>query len=116
MKHITYTPNGVCSRRMEIDVEDGKIIDVYTVSHAESKGYGDQCQTEEYYEQYRGKGDEEIKVSANKYSDYSDDLIPTDTTDVGAIASSTNTTIGYQKAVKLAFKAFELLTAEGEDN
>lgn len=23
VKHISYTPNGVCSRKMEIDVEDG---------------------------------------------------------------------------------------------
>ena len=28
MEKINYTPNGVCSRRMEIEVEDGKIIAV----------------------------------------------------------------------------------------
>ena len=94
--------------------KDGKIIDVVTVSHAESKGYGDKCATDEYYEQYRGKGDDEIKVSAGSYAGYTDDYISADTTDVGAIASATNTTLGYQKAVKLAFKAFELLIGGNE--
>ncbi len=28
MKHITYTPHGVCSRQIDIDVEDGIIIEV----------------------------------------------------------------------------------------
>lgn len=28
MEKINYTPNGVCSRRMEIEVDDGKIIAV----------------------------------------------------------------------------------------
>ncbi|MBE6535365.1 MAG: TIGR03905 family TSCPD domain-containing protein [Ruminococcaceae bacterium] len=31
MEKITYTPNGVCSRRMEIEVEDGKITAVKIV-------------------------------------------------------------------------------------
>ena len=31
MEKINYTPNGVCSRRMEIEVEDGKIIAVKIV-------------------------------------------------------------------------------------
>ncbi|MBQ7383675.1 MAG: TIGR03905 family TSCPD domain-containing protein [Clostridia bacterium] len=26
MEHITYTPKGVCSRKIDIDVEDGKIV------------------------------------------------------------------------------------------
>lgn len=26
MKHITYKPNGVCSRQMDIDIEDGVIV------------------------------------------------------------------------------------------
>ncbi len=26
MEHITYTPKGVCSRKIDIEVEDGKII------------------------------------------------------------------------------------------
>lgn len=31
MEKINYTPNGVCSRRMEIEVDDGKIIAVKIV-------------------------------------------------------------------------------------
>lgn len=31
MEKINYTPNGVCSRRMEIEVEDGKIMAVRIV-------------------------------------------------------------------------------------
>lgn len=31
MEKITYTPNGVCSRKMEIEVEDGKIAAVKIV-------------------------------------------------------------------------------------
>ena len=98
--------------KLSIDAE-GKIIDVLTASHNESKGLGDSCATEEYYEQYRGKGDGDIKVSA-KYPDHDGtDLIPSDSTDVGIIASSTYTTVGYQTAIKAAFAAFNALTAEG---
>ena len=90
--------------------KDGAIIDCVTVSHNESKGYGDVCATEEYYDQYKGKVDEDIKVSVN-HPDYMADQIPTDTTDVGAISSATYTTYGYQKAVKAAFSAFNLLNS-----
>lgn len=31
MEKITYTPSGVCSRKMEIEVEDGKIAAVKIV-------------------------------------------------------------------------------------
>jgi uncharacterized protein (TIGR03905 family) len=31
MDKITYTPSGVCARRMEIEIEDGKITDVKIV-------------------------------------------------------------------------------------
>lgn len=31
MEKINYTPNGVCSRRMEIEVDDGKIVAVKIV-------------------------------------------------------------------------------------
>ena len=34
---------------------------------------------------------------------------------IGVIGGATYTTLGYQKAVKAAFAAFELLTAEGEN-
>ncbi|MBR2965334.1 MAG: FMN-binding protein [Clostridia bacterium] len=90
---------------------EGKIIDCVTVSQSESKGFGDSCATEEYTGQYKGKGDADITVSSRYPTDYGQDLIPSDTTDVGAIASSTYTTVGYQTAVKAAFEAFNLLTS-----
>ncbi len=88
---------------------DGKIIDCRTISHSESKGYGDACATEEYYEQYRGHGKDDIKLSSGE-PDMHEDLISTDCTDIGALSSATFTTYGYQKAVKAAFTAFEILT------
>ena len=88
---------------------DGKIIDVLTVSHGESSGYGDICATDEYYAAYKGKGDEDIKISISGTPDYHEDLITNDNTDIGAISSATYTTYGYQKAVKDAFAAYELL-------
>jgi electron transport complex protein RnfG len=92
---------------------DGKIIDVLTISHKETAGLGDACASEEYYEQYRGKGDEDITISS-KYPDHDGtDLIPSTSTDVGIIASATYTTVGYQTAVKNAFAAFKLLTEGG---
>lgn len=94
---------------------DGKIIDVVTLYHEESKGYGDACATEEYYEQYFGKGDEDIKISSAYPSHHGTDLIPSTSTDVGVIASATYTTVGYQTAIKDAFAAFELITAQGGD-
>ncbi len=94
---------------------DGKIVDVLTTAHKETAGLGDACATEDYYEQYRGKGDEDVKVSS-KYPDHDGtDLIPSDSTDVGAIAGATYTTVGYQTAVKDAFAAFKLLTEGGNE-
>ena len=43
------------------------------------------------------------------------DQIPSDSTDIGAISSATYTTYGYQKAVKAAFDAYEILIAGGEE-
>ena len=91
---------------------DGKIIDCLTVSHQESKGYGDACATEEYYDQFRGSSADEIVITVT-HPDYMTDQIAPDNTDKGVIASATYTTAGYQKAVKAAFAAFELLTANG---
>ena len=108
-----YTPISI---KLAIDAQ-GKIIDVLTVSHHESQGYGDACATEEYYEQYLGKGDSDIVESADKYPhNHGDDLIASDNTDVGAISSATFTTLGYQRALKLAFSVFEVLTAEEGGN
>ena len=91
---------------------DGKIIDCLTVSHNESKGYGDVCATEEYYGQYRGSSASDVILSVTS-PDMHADQIPSDSTDIGAISSATFTTYGYQKAVKVAFEAYEILVANG---
>ncbi len=31
LKHIEYIPKGVCSRKMEFDVDDGKIVDIKVI-------------------------------------------------------------------------------------
>ncbi|MBO7250973.1 MAG: FMN-binding protein [Clostridia bacterium] len=92
---------------------DGKIIDCLTVSHGESKGYGEACATDEYYKQYIGASGSDIVISASSPS-YSHDYISPDCTDIGAIASSTFTTAGYQKAIKGAFTTFAILTTSSE--
>jgi len=92
---------------------DGKIIDCLTVSHKESKGYGEACATEDYYDQFRGAFNGDIVISVpNPNPEPSADDIGADSTDKGVIASATCTTTAYQKAIKAAFAAFELLTAE----
>ena len=68
---------------------------------------------EEYYEQYLGKGNEDIKISSKYPNHNGTDLIPSTSTDVGVIASATYTTVGYQTAIKDAFAAFELITEQG---
>lgn len=87
---------------------DGKIIDCLTVSHSESKGYGDACATEEYYDSWKGIGAEDVVISSSPITDA--------TVDPGAIAGATYTSNGYQKAIRAAFNAFNLLTtSEGGD-
>ena len=102
---------------------DGKIIEVVTVEHHESAGFGDVCATEDYYAQYKDKTNSDIVISADRndivkdnydsLEDYHMDMIPADSTDVGAITNATYTTVAYQTAIKEAFSAFEALTAEG---
>ncbi len=99
--------------KVSIDAE-GKIIDVITTSHSESAGYGDACATEDYYEQYRGKADTDVNLTVNA-PDFHLDQIADGTSGVGIIASSTFTTYGYQKAVKNAFAAYELITEGGNE-
>lgn len=104
---------GIEAGQIEIKISissDGKIIDVVTTKHQETKGYGDKCATDEYYDQYRGSSSSDIVITESN-PDFHEDLIPNDCTDIGAIANATFTTYGYQSAVKLAFEAFELLTA-----
>ena len=80
---------------------DGKIIDCLTLEHDETKGYGDKCTTEEYYESWRDVTADKVVISNGP--------IDKENTDPGAIAGATHTTQGYQKAIKNAFAAFELL-------
>lgn len=84
---------------------DGKIIDILTLSHEETKGYGDKCATEEYYESWRGVGADEVVISGAPIGD--------STTDPGAISGATYTANGYQRAVKAAFNAFKILNEGG---
>ncbi len=93
--------------KLSIDAE-GKIIDVYTESHSESKGYGDKCQNSDYYDQWFGAGADDVVLTPMGGSIGS--------TDIGAISGATETTRGYQQAVKSAFTAFEKLTAGGTEN
>ena len=89
---------------MEVKVSissDGRIIDVITLSHGESQGYGDKCDTEEYYDTFRGETADKIVVSKSP--------VTGETTDPGAISGATYTANGYQKAIQRAFAAFELL-------
>ena len=92
---------------------DGKIIDCMTVSQSESEGFGDKCATEEYRDSWIGAEDSDLTVVDKKPS-HNSDHIPNGSTDLGAISSATYTTQGYQKAVKAAFKAFEILTGGNE--
>ena len=94
---------------------DGKIIECRTVDQRESKGYGDVCASETYQNQWAGKENDDLNVIGGVPS-HSSNLVPDGSTDLGAIASATYTTQGYQKAVKAAFAAFELLTASQGGN
>lgn len=64
---------------------DGKIIDCYTVYQSETPSYGGACANEEFYGQFAGKTEDDYK-----------DVI---------IAGATETTKGYQAAIRNAFKA-----------
>ena len=87
---------------------EGKIIDVVTTAQSESKGYGDVCASDEYTEQFKGAEAGDIVETPEHGSIGS--------TDLGAISGSTITSNGYQRALKQAFEAFELLTASEGGN
>ncbi len=89
---------------VSIDPE-GKIIACVTTEQNESKGYGEACGTDEYQNQWAGATNGDVVISTGP--------IGKDNTDLGAIAGATVTTKAYQKAIKAAFAAFELLTANG---
>ncbi len=93
---------------------EGKIIDCMTVKHSETAGFGDACASEDYRNQWAGAANGDLNVTTGIPS-HSSDLVPEGSTDLGAISGATYTTQGYQKAVKAAFAAFELLTEGGNE-
>lgn len=80
---------------------DGKIIDMVTTSQHEDEGQGGAGHAD-YYDKWIGATIDDVVISNEK--------IPADTTDIGAIAGSTFTSNGYQKAVMAALQAATLLS------
>ena len=78
---------------------DGKIINCRTISSSDKEGYG-KVTTEEYWNLWEGKMDSDIVISDNSSA-----------ADLGVISNATYTSQDYQRCVKVAFMAFELLTA-----
>ncbi len=84
---------------------DGKIIDVLTTKHSESRNYGDLCAKESFYASIRGASREDIldlNLTEIVPADNADQ-IPSDTTGPAVIAGATFTTVYYQKALLDAF-------------
>ena len=69
---------------------DGKILDCFTVSEAETDGLGDACADEKFYGQFAGKTQENY-------------------TEIDAIGGATMTTDGYKQALQRAFDAVNVL-------
>ena len=69
---------------------EGKIIDTYTVSQAETTGVGDACANEKFYGQFDGKTESNYK-------------------EIDAIGGATMTTDGYLKAIEHAFASLTIL-------
>ena len=93
---------------------EGKIIDCVTVKHSESKGYGDKCATDEYRDSWSGIANDDLIVLPGVPSHNSTHT--QGQSGPGVISGATYTTQGYQKAVKAAFAAFELLVASEGGN
>ena len=74
---------------------DGKILDTFTVSQAETEGVGDACANEKFYGQFDGKTEDNYR-------------------EVDAIAGATLTTNGYLQAIETAFATLQIL--EGGTN
>lgn len=99
-------PSGEYIKFMVSISPDGKIIDVKTTYQSESDGWGAYCETDEYTEQFKGAIAGDIVITPEHTSK--------DSTDLGIISGSTITSNGYQRALKQAFVAFELLTVTEE--
>lgn len=95
---------------------DGKIIDIITTKHGESKNYGANCATEAFYESFRGATREQIldldisDIIPNEDNGYETDNLPNSIQGPGIIANATFTTVYYHNAVLDAFDAFLKLT------
>ena len=95
---------------------DGKIINIITTKHGESKGYGANCQTEAFYDSFRGANREEVldlnisDLVPNEDDGYETDNMPDSIKGPGIIANATFTTVYYHNAVLDAFDAFLKLT------
>ena len=91
---------------------DGKIINIITTKHGESKGYGANCQTEAFYDSFRGANREEVldlnisDLVPNEDDGYETDNMPDSIKGPGIIANATFTTVYYHNAVLDAFDAF----------
>ena len=84
---------------------DGNIIDVITTKSSESKGFGDVCVKESFYDSIRGATREailDLNFSDISPDDY-EDQIPAGATGPAVIAGATFTTVYYQRALLDAF-------------
>ncbi len=75
---------------------DGKIIDCYTISHAETPNIGDICAKEEFYGQFDGKTEADYK-------------------DVDSVTGATITTDGYKKAIGRVFNIVKIFEGGAEN-
>ena len=92
---------------LSISKEDGKIINCRTTNAKKDEGFGD-IHKEKYWEIWEGKGNSDIEVLPGQPTE--DSNLTEGSTSLGVISGASFTTQDYQKAVKAAFKAFELLT------
>ena len=95
--------------------KDGKIIDVITTSHSESKNIGDVCATESFYASLRGADREAILDLGftTLTPDDHEDQIPATATGPAVIAGATYTTVYYQQAL---LDAFDVVLALADSN
>ena len=83
---LPFHPNGMLFE----GIKDGKVIDCFTVSQAETPNIGSVCADEEFYGQFVGKTE----------ADYEE---------IDMIAGATLTTNGYKKAILRAFESVKIL-------
>ena len=90
---------------------DGRIVSVETTSHKETKGIASKDALNSYEESFKGKADEDIKVTVPSPDSHNKvPQTPEGCEDVGAISGASFTATAYQSALKTAFAVFEILT------